>query len=146
MALEGQVHEHAAGVRASQAGPSPGGHRRGTQKHSSQVLHATALEALPQPKGRVATWPIATLLLFFAQPDRHMFLKPGIAQQAEERLGFHLNYQPTPNWRTYAQLLSLSEVLFEQLKPLGARDYIDVQSFMWIASKPEEPGTSPKPK
>lgn len=100
-----------------------------------------ALDALPQPKGRVATWPIATLLPFFAQPERHMFLKPEITQQAEERLGFHLNYQPTPNWRTYAKLLELSNVLLEQLKPLGARDNIDVQSFLWIASASEAPAS-----
>ena len=45
---------------------------------------------------------------------------------------FDLNYQSKLNWMTYSQLIVLSEALFEKLKPLGARDYIDVQSFIWV--------------
>jgi hypothetical protein len=98
-----------------------------------------AIEKLPQPKGRVATWPIATLMPFLAQPDKHMFLKPEVTQEAERRLCFHLSYQPHPNWLTYKKLLELAELLMVELRPLGARDNIDVQSFMWIASKYDEP-------
>ncbi len=98
-----------------------------------------AIEGLPQSKGRVATWPVATLMPFLAEPDRHMFLKPEITQEAEARLGFHLSYKPHPNWLTYKKLLELAELLMLELRPLGARDYIDVQSFMWIASKYDEP-------
>jgi hypothetical protein len=97
-----------------------------------------AIENLPQPKGRVATWPIATLMPALAQPDKHMFLKPEITQEAEERLGFHLSYKSHPNWLTYKKLLELAELLIVELRPFGARDYIDVQSFMWIASKYDE--------
>jgi hypothetical protein len=64
-----------------------------------------------------------------------MFLKPEITREAEARLGFHLSYQAQPNWQTYRKLLELGRLLMEQLRPLGARDLIDVQSFMWIASK-----------
>lgn len=106
---------------------------------TSVTTYFDALERLPQPKGRVATWPIATLMPFFAQPQRHMFLKPEITQEAESRLGFHLSYKPHPNWLTYKKLLELAELLMKELRPLGARDYIDVQSFMWVASKYDEP-------
>jgi hypothetical protein len=78
-----------------------------------------AIEKLPQPKGRVATWPIATLMPFLAQPDRHMFLKPEITQEAEARLGFHLSYKPHPNWLTYKKLLELTELLLNDPSHAG---------------------------
>ena len=98
-----------------------------------------SVENLPQPKGRVATWPVATLMPFLAQPDKHMFLKPEVTQEAENRLGFHLSYKPQPNWLTYKKLLELADLLMVDLRPLGARDFIDVQSFIYIASTYDEP-------
>jgi len=83
-------------------------------------------------KARVATWPIATIFLFLAQPDRHMFLKPGITKESAERLGFELNYDPHPNWRTYESLLRMCAIYKEMLKELAPRDWIDVQSFFWV--------------
>lgn len=105
---------------------------------ASVTSYFNALQNLPQKQGRVDTWPIATLLPFLADPARHMFLKPTITQEAEARLGFYLCYKPHPNWLTYKKLLELADLLLEQLRPLGARDYLDVQSFMWIASKYDE--------
>ena len=35
----------------------------------------------------------------------------------------------------FERLMALSDLLFKQLLPLGARDYIDVQSFMWVIAK-----------
>jgi len=83
-------------------------------------------------KARVATWPIATIFLFLAQPDRHMFLKPGITRESAERLGFEMNYDPHPNWRTYDSLLRMCAIYKEQLKELAPKDWIDVQSFFWV--------------
>ncbi len=40
VALEGQVHQHARRRSGSPSRPVTGGHRRGTQRHSSQVLFA----------------------------------------------------------------------------------------------------------
>jgi hypothetical protein len=105
---------------------------------ASVTKYFDAVDGLPQPKGRVATWPVATLMPFLARPDKHMLLKPEVTQEAESRLGFHLSYKPHPNWLTYKKLLELAELLMVELRPLGARDYIDVQSFMWIASKYDE--------
>jgi hypothetical protein len=84
---------------------------------------------------RVATWPVVTLLPFLADPARFMFLKPEPTLQAAERLAFDLHYDPTPNWETYDCLLHMSKLLMDKLQPLGARDWIDVQSFMWVISE-----------
>ena len=94
---------------------------------------ATTVSGLPAEKGRarVFTWPIVTLLPFLAAPDRFMFLKPEATKTAAERLGFDLLYTSTPNWGTYSRLLDMSRLLMQLLKPLGAQDLIDVQSYIW---------------
>lgn len=90
---------------------------------------------LPQESGKskVATWPVATLLPFIAQPNRHMFLKPSTTQAAAEALAFDLRYKSQPNWRTYEALLEMGKVYFNEVKHLKPRDSIDVQSFIWVA-------------
>jgi hypothetical protein len=94
-----------------------------------------ALERLPHPGSVVASWPVATIMLYLAQPQRHMLLRPSVSQQAALRFGFELNYAPRPNWRTYSALLTMSQQLLKELSPLGARDLIDVQSYMWVISR-----------
>jgi hypothetical protein len=74
-----------------------------------------------------------------------MFLKPGVTQEAEARLGFYLSYKAHPNWLTYKKLLDLADLLLRDLRPLGARDYIDVQSFIFVASEYDEPLATPSP-
>ncbi|GAG90350.1 unnamed protein product, partial [marine sediment metagenome] len=48
---------------------------------------------------------------------------------------FDLNYKAGLNWITYSRLIKLADMLFEELKPLGAKDYIDVQSYIWVIGK-----------
>jgi hypothetical protein len=98
---------------------------------------AEALLALPveEGKARVATWPVLTILPFLAAPDCFMFLKPVPTKEAAERRRFNLQYSSDLRWITYQKLMEMSEDLLEQLRPLGARDYIDVQSFIWVIAK-----------
>jgi hypothetical protein len=93
-----------------------------------------AVNDLPveEGKARVASWPVATLLPFLAQPGRFMFLKPSITCEFAEIVTFNLCYNAHPNWLTYEKLLGLAELLMAVLRPLGAEDMIDVQSFIWI--------------
>jgi hypothetical protein len=94
--------------------------------------YCVAVQQLPKVGAlRVVTWPVATLLPYLAQPTRHMFLKPTVTKAAAEAMGVDLRYSPEPNWDTYKRLLDLSGELFRVLEPLGARDFIDVQSFVW---------------
>ena len=102
--------------------------------------YADAVRDLPQKgNSRVASWPVATILPYLAQPGRHMFLKPQATLEAAERLGFDLRYDPAPNWPTYEALLRMSNVYLEMLRPHGARDFIDVQSFFWLVREYREP-------
>jgi len=100
---------------------------------------ADALLALPvaEGKARVATWPVATILPFLADPQAFMFLKPEPTKECAERLRLDLQYDSAPRWVTYKKLMELSRYLLDELRPLGARDYIDVQSFIWVIAKYE---------
>jgi hypothetical protein len=94
--------------------------------------YADAVCSLPAARGRVATWPVATVLPYFARPGAHMFLKPRVTKRAAETLGFDLKYKSTPNWETYEALLRMGRNCLALLRPLGAVDFVDVQSFIFV--------------
>jgi len=98
---------------------------------------ASAVTNLPVQEGRarVATWPVLTLPPFLADPNRFMFLKPEPTQACADRLRFDLLYDSSLRWVTYERLMTMGEILLNELKPLGAQDFIDVQSFMWVIQK-----------
>jgi hypothetical protein len=83
-------------------------------------------------RARVASWPVATILPFLAQPHRFMFLKPQVTTEAAVRLGFHLHYDPQPNWITYDYLLRMGKTYADLLTRLRPKDLIDIQSFIWV--------------
>src|SRR5437016_499099 len=95
--------------------------------------YAAAVCSLPARRGRVARWPIATVLPYLARPDVHMFLKPEVTKHAATSLGFDLKYEPTPNWKTYEKLLRMGSTYLDLLRPLGAADFVDVQSFIFVS-------------
>ncbi|MBK9519649.1 MAG: hypothetical protein IPO09_20440 [Anaeromyxobacter sp.] len=92
-----------------------------------------AVEALPGVPGqRVASWTVATLLPFLAQPARHLFLKPVATRAAAERLQLDLHYDSALNWTTYRKVLDLGAALTPLLAPHGCRDLMDVQGYIWL--------------
>jgi len=93
-----------------------------------------AVESLPSEEGKTSPvkWTVATILPYLAQPDRFMFLKPEVTLDCAARFVFDLHYSPHPNWLTYSRLLEMSSRLQDYLLPYGARDFIDVQSFIWV--------------
>ncbi|MBL7222795.1 MAG: hypothetical protein ISS72_02985 [Candidatus Brocadiae bacterium] len=93
------------------------------------------LDNLPQPQSRVVKWPVQTIFPFLALPEKHLFLKPSVTQQAAARRRFHLNYKSRPNWLTYSCLLKFGEILMEDLADLKPRDMIDIQSFIWVTGE-----------
>jgi hypothetical protein len=98
-----------------------------------------AVASLPGPaKGtRVLTWPNVTILPFLGDPGRFVVLKPSVAKCIAARMNWNLIYSSSPRWHTYRALLDMSAALLERLAPLGARDYVDVQSFMWVTRELE---------
>jgi hypothetical protein len=95
--------------------------------------YAAAVTDLPAERGKVATWPVATIMPFLAQPERHMFLKPEVTQNAANALGFNLCYKSEPNWLTYRKLLDMASIYRTKLIDWNPRDLIDVQSFFWVS-------------
>ena len=96
------------------------------------LTHAVGSLPTPPRGSRVLTWPNVTLLPFLADPSRFMVLKPGVAQQMAARMGFDLRYSASPKWQCYEALLRMSARLRDELRGLGAADYVDVQTFMWV--------------
>jgi hypothetical protein len=88
--------------------------------------------------GNLAKWPIVTIIPFLVQPSVHMFLKPGRTKEITRRLGVDILYSATPSWDTYQRLLAFSNDLLEFLKPHGALDMIDVQSFIWAITSSDD--------
>lgn len=95
------------------------------------------VSALPRKQTRVLTWPLVTVFGFIAQPDTHIFLKPKVTRRAAEVYGFDFQYNPRPNWHTYASLLALAERVRRDQRDLGPRDLIDIQSFLWVLGSDE---------
>ena len=93
---------------------------------------AEAIAQLPAAGGKVLTWPNVTLLPFLAQPRQFMVLKPTNTELMAARMNFDLRYGTSPNWATYDALQRMSRFLLQRLEPLGAKDMIDVQAFMWV--------------
>lgn len=95
-----------------------------------------AIEDLPMPPEgrRVLSWPVATLIPFLAKPETHMFLKPMQTRKTADAYMFDLLYTPRPNWSTYERLRQLSRTILEDIRPFGAKDMVDVQSFMWVVN------------
>ena len=61
-----------------------------------------------------------------------MVLKPTMARQMDARMSFDLLHTASPKWHCCEAPLRMSALLLDQLRPLGAKDYVDVQSFMWV--------------
>jgi len=93
-----------------------------------------AVVALPPGGARESGWQLVTLLPFVARPDVHILLRPRFACDVAHRLGLELAYAPRPGWSTYSALLRSSAVLLEKLRPLGARDHVDVEAFMHVVT------------
>lgn len=99
--------------------------------HQTFKEMAEAVSQLPADGGKVHTWPIVTLLPFIGDPTKFITLKPTNTELMAARMGADLKYDTTPSWTTYDATLRMANALFERLAPLGARDMIDVQGFMW---------------
>jgi hypothetical protein len=101
--------------------------------------------SLPRRQTRVLTWPVVTVFGFIAQPHRHMFLKPNVTRIAAAEYGVAFQYEPRPNSKTYGELLALAQRMRSDLRDLGPRDMIDLQSFLWVQGSAEYRGRTFRP-
>ena len=78
------------------------------------------------------TWPLATYLPYFCAPEKFILLKKTTSVACAERLGMDFDYESKPNWQTYQAFHAIAAGLLERLRPYGARDFIDAQSFIYV--------------
>ena len=99
-------------------------------------------EALKAEK--VATWPAVTYLPFLWRPHAHMFLKPEVTKEYARRVGhpFHFAYSSELTPAVYDQLLDLARQTEKHISDLRPDDRIDIQGFIWVVNRYDEPGRS----
>ena len=97
------------------------------------------LASLPRRQTRVLTWPLQTVFGFIARPEEHIFIKPRVTQLAAEKYGYEFLYKSRPNWETYKSMFGFAERVRDDVADLKPRDYIDLQSFIWVMGSDEYP-------
>ena len=80
-------------------------------------------------------WPFVSYFLFFLHPEKALFVKPTIIKWFLQFVGQGEQYGRSPSGHSYAAILQLANELKERLAPYGARDMIDIQSFLWVAAR-----------
>lgn len=106
-----------------------------TRDGFERVVEGFSNLAADPGKAPVTKWPILTVLPFAARPDAFMFVKPEATKSCAERVLWDIRYEPRLNWTTYESILAMSRWLLGKLQSLGARDFIDVQSFIWVVAE-----------
>lgn len=83
-------------------------------------------------------WPAATYFLMLHNPETDILVKPTPFKALLRSLGRAAEWPTRPDARSYRELIDLAQLLYQRLRPLGARDMIDVQSFIWIVRDDED--------
>lgn len=80
------------------------------------------------------SWPKATYFGYLWRPTRNMFCKPTVTQDFAQRIGhaFQYVYDAEISGPVYQSLMDLAEQTLAATRYLGAEDYIDVQSFIYV--------------
>lgn len=98
---------------------------------------ANVLDTLPRRQTRVRTWPLQTVFGFIANPAEHIFLKPRVTQEAARKYHYEFQYSSKPNWETYKSLLDFAEQVRKDTGDIRPKDFIDLQSFIWVLGSAE---------
>lgn len=80
------------------------------------------------------SWPKATYFGYLWRPTENMFCKPEVTKDFAQRIGheFQYVYNPEISGLVYQSLMSLAEHTLAATRRLGAEDFIDVQSFIYV--------------
>ncbi len=79
-------------------------------------------------------WLVATLFPFVASPGRHVLLRPKVTFEAASRLGCDAGDDEAPVWGTYSAVRALYTQLLTKLEASGAKDFVDVESFLHVTA------------
>lgn len=97
------------------------------------------VEMLPRKQTRVLTWPVVTVFGFIGNPEEHIYLKPTVTKIAAAKYDYPFQYRSRPNWDTYSDLLRFADLIRTDNASLHPKDFIDLQSFIWVMGSQEYP-------
>ena len=80
-------------------------------------------------------WTFPTFFLFITHPREELFVKPQVARWFLRFLGLGGHYTAYPDGEVYATLRRHAHGLLRSLQSYGARDMVDVHSFLWVCSR-----------
>ncbi len=96
-------------------------------------------------------WTFATYFLFLCHPDKEIFIKPRSARWFIKFMQLGDPEAPPmstkvlitmqPSAGSYETLLYDARSLLTSLEPYGAKDMVDVQSFIWVCEQESRSGT-----
>ncbi len=78
-------------------------------------------------------WTFPTYYLFLLYPDSEIFVKPTVMNWFSKEYDRVVPFSWQPNAEVYGEMRTAFHALREELREYGARDMIDVQSFIWVA-------------
>ena len=118
---------------------------RNPSDRSAFESYASTIKSFPSPGRRPDTWPVLSSIPHLYNPNCPM-LKPRAMKTFTTAMDIPFDYRSDLNWLTWSSLLDIYNDLFEKLAPLGARDYIDVWSWIWVVVYwPESPKKTKPP-
>jgi hypothetical protein len=79
-------------------------------------------------------WLVATLFAFIASPGRHVLVRPKVTFEAAGRLGVDVGATAGPSWPAYDAVRAMQTQLLEELARHGAKDFVDVESFLHVTA------------
>ena len=78
-------------------------------------------------------WTFPTYFLFMLRPHADMFIKPSVAKWFLKFMGMGELYTAVPSADMYERYKKNCHALQATLASYGAKDMIDIQSFIWVA-------------
>lgn len=94
------------------------------------------------PVAPAEQWLVATLFIFLASPGRHVLVRPKVTFEAASRLGAEVDAAAAPTWPAYEAVRALHVQLLEELACHGAKDLVDVESFLHVTATAKRRGRS----
>lgn len=96
-------------------------------------------------------WTFATYFLFLCHPDKEIFIKPRSARwflkfmqlgdPESPPMSTKILITMEPSSGSYETLLQDANALLTALEPHGAKDMVDIQSFIWVCEQESRSGT-----
>lgn len=99
-----------------------------SEQHRFEAF-SSLMEELSVPK-----WPVCTFWRWIVFPNEEVFVKPESVKAAADAWSYDLGYSPGPSWAVYRRVRDFCRHVREELAELEPRDFIDVQTFMWLCT------------